>query len=160
MLMSNIFTNGMVDVMEKKINQDELAIFDINRDMRKAEKKLYGHRGKNIMNTDIKEHDEGYELYMDLPGFTKDEVKVSLENGYLTVEAAKGLDEDKEDKKNSKYICRERYAGDCRRSFYVGDAVTQEDIKASFKHGILKLEVPKKEKKSEIEKKNYVAIEG
>ena len=62
--------------------------------------------------------------------------------------------------KNSKYICRERYAGDCRRSFYVGDAVTQEDIKASFKHGILKLEVPKKEKKPEIEKKNYVAIEG
>ena len=152
MLMSNIFTNGLFD-----------DFFDdtwFNRDMRKAEKKLYGHRGKNIMNTDIKEHDEGYELYMDLPGFTKDEVKVSLENGYLTVEAAKGLDEDKEDKKNSKYICRERYAGDCRRSFYVGDAVTQEDIKASFKHGILNLEVPKKEKKPEIEKKNYVAIEG
>ena len=152
MLLSNIFTNGLFD-----------DFFDdawFNRDMRKAEKKLYGHRGKNIMNTDIKEHDEGYELYMDLPGFTKDEVKVSLENGYLTVEAAKGLDEDKEDKKNSKYICRERYAGDCRRSFYVGDALTQEDIKASFKHGILKLEVPKKEKKPEIEKKNYVAIEG
>ena len=96
--MSNIFTNGLFD-----------DFFDdawFNRDMRKAEKKLYGHRGKNIMNTDIKEHDEGYELYMDLPGFTKDEVKVSLENGYLTVEAAKGLDEDKEDKKNSKYICR------------------------------------------------------
>ena len=72
MLMSNIFTNGLFD-----------DFFDdawFNRDMRKAEKKLYGHRGKNIMNTDIKEHDEGYELYMDLPGFTKDEVKVSLEN--------------------------------------------------------------------------------
>lgn len=71
MLMSNIFTNGLFD-----------DFFDdtwFNRDMRKAEKKLYGHRGKNIMNTDIKEHDEGYELYMDLPGFTKDEVKVSLE---------------------------------------------------------------------------------
>ena len=87
--MSNSFTNGLFD-----------DFFDdtwFNRDMRKAEKKLYGHRGKNIMNTDIKEHDEGYELYMDLPGFTKDEVKVSLENGYLTVEAAKGRDEDKED---------------------------------------------------------------
>ena len=151
MLMSNIFANGLFD------DFFDDALF--NKDMKKAEKKLYGHRGKHIMSTDIKEHDEGYELYIDLPGFTKEEVKISLENGYLTVEASKNVEEGKEDKKNSKYICRERFAGDCRRSFYVGDAVNQEDIKASFKLGILKLEIPKK-KKEEIEKKSYIAIEG
>lgn len=153
MLMSNIFGNSLFDDFFND------PWFD-DRDVKKAERKLYGRRGKNIMNTDIKEHNDGYELYMDLPGFTKDEVKVSLEKGYLTVEAEKGLDEDKEEKKNSRYICRERYAGACRRSFYVGEAVTQDDIKASFKHGILKLDIPKKTKAPEVEKKNYVAIEG
>ena len=84
---------------------------------------------------------------MDLPGFTKDEIKVSLENGYMTISAAKGLDKDEQDKKSGRYIRKERYAGSCERSFYVGEDITEEDIKGEFKHGILKLFVPKKEAK-------------
>ena len=125
----------------------------------KVEKKLYGRHAKNLMKTDIKEMDNGYELIIDLPGFKKDEISIELENGYLTVSAAKGLDKDEEDKKG-KYIRKERYAGSCQRSFYVGDNLTQEDIKGEFKHGILTLFVPKKEAKPAVEQKKTIAIEG
>ena len=125
-----------------------------------VEKKLYGHHAKNVMKTDIKETDEGYELEIDLPGFTKDEVKVSLDNGYMTVSAAKGLDKDEQEKKSGKYIRRERYAGACERSFYVGDEITEEDVKGEFKHGMLKLFIPKKEAKPAVEQKKYISIEG
>ena len=111
------------------------------------------------MSTDVKEVENGYELEMDLPGFKKDEIKASVENGYLTISAARGLDEDEKDKKSGKYIRRERYAGACERSFYVGEGISQDDIKASFQHGILKLFIPKEPEKS-VEEKKYVAIEG
>ena len=133
-----------------------------NRTEDKAEKKLYGHHAGNLMKTDIKELDNGYELEIDLPGFKKDEIKAELNNGYLTVSAAKGLDEDKEDKedkKTGKYIRRERYAGACQRSYYVGEDITEEDIKASFEHGILTLFVPKKEAKPAEEEKKYISIQ-
>ena len=117
-----------------------------------------GKNAKNIMKTDIREHDEGYELDIDLPGFKKDEINVELENGYLTISAAKGLDKDGQDKKG-KYIRKERYAGAMQRSFYVGDAVTEEDIKAKFEDGILKLSIPKKDAKA-VETKKTIAIEG
>ena len=120
---------------------------------------LYGKHAKNLMKTDIKETDAGYELEIDLPGFTKDEVSAELNNGYLTVSAAKGLDQDEQEKDTGRYIRRERYAGSCQRSFYVGDDVTEEDIKGEFKHGILKLFVPKKEAKPAVEQKKYIAIE-
>ena len=107
-------------------------------------KKLYGRHGQNLMKTDIKEMEDGYELEMDLPGFKKEEISISLEDGNLTIQAAKGLDEDEKEKKSGRYIRRERYAGSCARSFYVGDDITEEDIKAEFKHGILKIFVPKK----------------
>lgn len=123
------------------------------------QKKLYGHRAKNVMSTDVKEVENGYELEMDLPGFKKDEIKASVENGYLTISAARGLDEDEKDKKSGKYIRRERYAGACERSFYVGEGISQDDIKASFQHGILKIFIPKEPEKS-VEEKKYVAIEG
>ena len=126
----------------------------------KAEKKLYGHRAANLMKTDIQEHDDGYTLEMDLPGFKKEEIQIELNNGYMTISAAKGLDEDEKDKKSGKYIRRERYTGSCQRSFYVGEDVTEEDIKAEFKHGILKLFIPKKEAKPAVEQKKYVSIEG
>ncbi len=112
------------------------------------------------MKTDIKETDKGYELVVDLPGFTKDEVKADLENGYLTIEAAKGLDKDEKEKETGKYIRKERYAGACSRSFYVGEEVDPGEIKAEFKHGILKLFVPKKEAKPAVEENKYIAIEG
>ena len=141
MLMPSIFGEDLFDNFMK-----DFPFFDDNAESN-VEKKLYGRRGKNLMKTDIKETEGGYELEMDLPGFTKDEIKVSLENGYMTISAAKGLDKDEQDKKSGRYIRKERYAGSCERSFYVGEDITEEDIKGEFKHGILKLFVPKKEAK-------------
>ena len=124
-----------------------------------VDKELYGKHAKNLMKTDVKDTKEGYKVDIDLPGFTKDEIKVSLENGYMTISAAKGLDKDEQDKKSGRYIRKERYAGSCERSFYVGEDITEEDIKGEFKHGILKLFVPKKEAKPAVEQKKYISIE-
>ena len=126
----------------------------------RAERKLYGHNAKNIMKTDIKEHKDGYELEIDLPGFHKDEIQAELKDGYLTISAAKQLNQDEKEKESGKYIRRERYSGSCQRSFYVGDEITQEDIKGEYKHGILKLFVPKKEAKPAVEQKHSISIEG
>ena len=134
-----------------------------DREFKNLEKKLYGHRAKNVMNTDIKESDNGYEMLIDLPGFAKEDVKVELNEGYLTVSAEKGFDKNESDSekdaKKGKYIRKERYSGSCKRSFYVGDAVTEQDIKASFKHGILTLTIPKKDAK-QIEQNRYIPIAG
>ncbi len=154
MLMPSIFGDNLFDDF-----MNDFPFFD-DRDVKKAEKKLYGRRGRNLMKTDIRETDHSYELEMDLPGFKKDEIRVSLENGYLTVSAAKGLDQDEQEKKTGKYIRRERYAGACERSFYIGEEVTQEEIKGEFKHGILKLTIPKKDAKAQVPEKKYIAIEG
>ena len=123
-----------------------------------VDKALYGKHANNVMKTDVKETDTGYEVDIDLPGFKKDEINAQLDNGYLTISAAKGLDKDEKDKKG-KYIRKERYAGVMSRSFYVGEGVTQEDIKAKYEDGILRLSVPKKEAKA-VENKKYIAIEG
>ena len=123
-----------------------------------VEKELYGKHAKNLMKTDVKDTKEGYEVDIDLPGFKKDEIKVQLKDGYLTLAAAKGLDKDEKDKEGN-YIRRERYAGSMCRSFYVGDAVSEEDIHAKYEDGILKLSVPKKAPEK-IEKDGYIAIEG
>ena len=152
MLMPSIFGNDMFGDFFTDPWFDEKEFKDM-------QKKLYGHRAKNVMSTDVKEVENGYELEMDLPGYKKDEIKASVENGYLTISAARGLDEDEKDKKSGKYIRRERYAGACERSFYVGEGISQDDIKASFQHGILKLFIPKEPEKS-VEEKKYVAIEG
>ena len=123
-----------------------------------VDKALYGKHTNNVMKTDVKETDTGYEVDIDLPGFKKDEINAQLDNGYLTISAAKGLDKDEKDKKG-KYIRKERYAGAMSRSFYVGEGITQEDIKAKYEDGILRLSVPKKEAKA-VENKKYIAIEG
>ena len=123
-----------------------------------VDKALYGKHANNVMKTDVKETDTGYEVDIDLPGFKKDEFNAQLDNGYLTISAAKGLDKDEKDKKG-KYIRKERYAGAMSRSFYVGEGVTQEDIKAKYEDVILRLSVPKKEAKA-VENKKYIAIEG
>ena len=152
MLMPSIFGEDLFDNFMK-----DFPFFDDNAESN-VEKKLYGRRGKNLMKTDIKETEGGYELEMDLPGFTKDEIKVSLENGYMTISAAKGLDKDEQDKKSGRYIRKERYAGSCERSFYVGEDVTHEDIKARFESGVLHLNIPKKDQ-PKVEEKKYISIE-
>ena len=151
MLVPSIFSDNFFD------DFFEFPFID-DRAEKNAERKLYGHHAANLMKTDIKEFDDKYEVEIDLPGFKKDEIGIELENGYLTVSAAKGLDKDEEDKKG-KYIRKERYAGAMQRSFYVGEYVTQEDIKAKYENGILRLSVPKKEAKP-VETKKTIAIEG
>lgn len=124
-----------------------------------VEKKLYGKHARNLMKTDVKDTDTGYEVDVDLAGFKKDEIQIELEKGFLTVTAAKGLDKDEKDKKEN-YIRRERYAGSMSRSFYVGEHVTEDDIHPKYENGILSFTVPKEEAKAIEDKKHYISIEG
>lgn len=133
-----------------------------DKELKRMEKKLYGNKGKNIMCTDIKENDEEYEIIIDLPGFMKDEVKISLENEYLTICASKHLEHDEvkneEEEKRGNFIRKERYCGKCKRSFYVGSDMNSSEISAKFENGILRLFVPKKEN-HHIESNKYIPIE-
>ena len=124
-----------------------------------VDKMLYGKHAKNVMKTDVKETDNSYEVDIDLPGFKKDEIEAKLEDGYLTISASKGLDKEEKNEKDGKYIRKERYSGAVSRSFYVGDELKQEDIKAKYEDGILKLSVPKKEPEK-VETTKHIAIEG
>lgn len=113
---------------------------------------LFGKNARHLMKTDVREKENTYELDIDLPGFKKDEVKIELDGGYLTISAAKGLNKDEEDKKGQ-YLRRERYSGECSRSFYVGEALEPKDVSATFEDGILKLSFPKEVEKKAPEKK-------
>ena len=137
---------------------DDWFDFPMEKDFFGGRNPLYGKHAKNLMKTDVRETENSYELDIDLPGFKKDEIQASVENGYLTISAAKGLDKDEKDKEGN-YIRRERYAGECSRSFYVGDGLTESDIQARYEDGILKLSVPKKDVK-ELTQNKYIAIEG
>ncbi len=116
-------------------------------------------RMNQLMKTDIREHENGYELDIDMPGFKKEDLKAELKDGYLTIEGHTSHNDDEKDK-NGKYIRRERFTGSCKRTFYVGEEVTEEDIKAKFVDGILKLSIPKKQQQPKVEQKKYIAIEG
>lgn len=113
---------------------------------------------KSVMNTDVRENENSYELDIELPGYKKEDVSAKLENGYLTIQARKTTEDGEKDQKGN-YIRRERYAGTCSRSFYVGEDVKQEEIRAKFEDGILKLTVPKVDQKK-VEEKKYISIEG
>ena len=149
MLMPGIFRENLFDDW---FDFPEFPDFD------KTERRLYGRYADRLMKTDVHEHDDHYEVDIDLPGFAKDEITLELNNGYLTVSAKKGLDHNQNDKKG-KLIRQERYEGAMQRSFYVGEELTEEDVKASFKHGVLSLNIPKKEAKAVPEKKT-IMIEG
>ena len=112
-----------------------------------------------LMQTDVEETETGYEVSMNLPGFEKKDVKAELKEGYLTITASTSQNNDEKDK-TGKYIRKERYSGTCSRSFYVGEDVTQQDIKARFENGVLKLSIPKKDAKPKVETPNYISIEG
>ncbi len=137
---------------------DDWLDFPDTRDLDKVERKLYGRHANRLMKTDVHEHEDHYEMDIDLPGFKKEEITVALKEGYLTVSAQKGLDEDDKDKKG-KLIRQERFTGAMKRSFYVGDHVKQEDVKAKFEHGVLKLTFPK-EKEEALPEQKTIMIEG
>ena len=126
-------------------------------ELRDIDRKLYGRHAAREMKTDVQEHDDHYEVDIDLPGFKKDEISLNLENGYLTVSAAKGLDQEKT--KKGKVIRQERYAGAMQRSFYVGEQLTEKDVTAKFENGVLSLTLPKEEPKR-ISGRRTIAIEG
>lgn len=147
MMMPSIFGENLFDDF-----MDDFAFPNVD-------KVLYGKHASNLMKTDVKETDSGYEVDIDLPGFKKDEIQMQLENGYLTVSAAKGLNMD-EKNEDGRYVRRERYAGSVSRSFYVGENVTEKDIHPKYENGILSFKMPKDDKKAIEEKKHYIAIEG
>ncbi len=111
-----------------------------------------------VMKTDIKEKKDKYLIDIDLPGYEKEDIKMEISDGYLTVHASVNKEVDDE-KEKGKYVRKERYVGECSRSFYVGDNVTEDEIKAKFKNGTLTIEVPKKEDKKELPDKKYIPIE-
>ncbi len=114
------------------------------------------HESK-IMKTDIKEHDDKYELLVDLPGFEKSDIKMHIEDGYLIINAKTNSENDEKDQ-NGKYVRKERYYGECSRSYYIGDQINEEDIKANFRNGTLNIEIPKKEEISKLNEKKYIEI--
>ena len=143
MLMPSIFGNDFMD---------DFFVFP-------QERKTTPTAKANLMQTDVKETETGYEVVIDLPGYSKENVNAELKDGYLIISATTSKNDD-EKSEDGKYIRKERYSGSCQRSFYVGEDITEQDIKAEFKHGILKLFVPKKEAQPKVENKKYVAIEG
>ena len=147
MLYPRIFNENLFDDL---MNFEWPAFPDIDR-------KLYGKHADRLMKTDVHEHDDQYEVDIDLPGFKKEEIHLALENGYLTVGASKGVDKEEKTRKG-KLIRQERYTGSMQRSFYVGEGRSEEDIKARFEDGVLKLTVPKKA--PALPEKKTIMIEG
>ena len=146
-----IFGENLMDVFDD---------FDRNffRNFGNMDRALYGKHAQNMMKTDVKETDEGYEVDIDLPGFKKDEIQLELNNGYLTISTQKALEKDEKNKKG-RMLRQERYAGVMQRSFYVGEHITEEDVKASYESGVLHLVLPKKDAPKAPEKKT-IQIEG
>jgi HSP20 family molecular chaperone IbpA len=122
-----------------------------------VDRKLYGKHAARLMRTDLKEHDDGYELAIDLPGFKKEEIDLQLHNGYLTISATKGLEEDGKDKKG-RLVHQERYCGSMSRSYYVGQSIREEDVKAKFENGVLTLRFPKET--NQLPERKTIMIEG
>ena len=131
--------------------------FDLLEDMFRIDP-FFSEEGSKVMKTDIKEKNNEYLLAVDLPGYDKNDIKISVEDGYLNIHAKTNTE--KEDKEEGKLIRKERYYGECSRSFYVGNNITDEEIKATYKNGTLKLVIPKKEEKKELPEKKYIQIEG
>ena len=145
-------------IFGENLFDDSLSdFFGFGRMMPQVGNELYGKHAKNLMKTDVRELDGSYELDVDLPGFKKDEVTVDLQDGYLTISAAKALDKDESDQKG-KFMRQERYTGSMSRSFYVGDDVESTDICAKYEDGILKISVPKTAHK-ELPKHSTITIE-
>ena len=145
-----VFGENLMDVFD---DFDRTFFRGFNR----PEHVLYGKNAAHMMKTDVKETEEGFEVDVELPGFKKEEIKLELNSGYLTISTEKSLE--KKDEKKGRILRQERYSGTMQRSFYVGGGITEEDIKAKYENGVLSLLIPKKEAKKEPEKKT-ILIEG
>ena len=130
--------------------------FDLLEDMFKIDP-FFSEEGSKIMKTDIKEKDDKFLIDIDLPGYEKEDIKIHIEDGYLNIVAKTSSKYD--EKNEGKFIRKERYYGECSRSFFIGDDITENDIKASFKNGTLRLEIPKIEKKKELPETKYIQID-
>ena len=146
-----VFGENLMDVFDD---------FDRNffRDVHNVDRALYGKHAQHVMKTDVRETEDGYEVDVDLPGFKKDEIKLALNQGYLVISAEKSMEKTDGNKKG-KMLRQERYAGVMQRSFYVGDSVTETDVKASYESGVLHIRIPKKEAQKLPEEKS-ILIEG
>ena len=152
MLMPKVFRR-------ENLFDDWFENFDLmDREMEQLNRKLYGKHSNREMLTDVKEHEDHYDVVIDLPGFKKEEIGVELNDGYLTITANKGHDEE-EKNKAGKIIRQERYSGMMSRSFYVGDEITSDEIHGKYEGGVLTLSVPKKEVQKEVEHSNRIMIE-
>lgn len=126
---------------------------DFDRMMQAADpRRVFGKRSANVMKTDVRETETGYDMFVDLPGFKKEDVKLDLQNGYLTITASRNEDRDEKDDQG-RYIRQERYTGSCARSFYVGEELKPQDVKARFQDGVLELSLPKAQARPQPEKK-------
>ena len=132
--------------------------FGLEREMRNLDRKLYGRKAGREMLTDVKEHDDHYDLEVELPGFKKEDLTVELNDGYLTITAEKSHDQNKE--KDGKLVRQERYAGVMSRSYYVGEDLKTEDIHGKYEGGVLTLSIPKREEQKKVESPNRILIEG
>jgi len=149
----------MPKLFERDLFDDWFDEFGMQKEIDAMNRKLYGQRATRQMLTDIKEHEDHYDVQIDLPGFRKEDISVELNDGYLTITAAKGHDQE-EKNKAGKVIRQERYAGEMSRSFYVGDELSSEDIHAKYEGGVLTLKVPKKQEQQELEHPERIMIEG
>ena len=145
MYMPSIFGSDMFEDFFRDLDQSYVP------------KALYGKRAKNLMKTDIREDEKGYQLAIDLPGYRKDELKLELKDGYLTISAEKNEEKEQKDEKG-RMIRQERYAGSVQRSFFVGEQLKEEDIKAKYEDGVLRLEIPKKEEEKKLPERRYIEM--
>lgn len=152
MLMPALFGENLIDDFFKDF--EGFPFYDDTQRAGRRPKQSYASKTDKLMRTDIKETKDGYILITDLPGFKKEDIQVSIEDGCLTIFAQKT-----EDDENERYLRRERYCGMLQRSFYVGENITREDIKAQFKHGVLRLSIPKKKPVEQTEQSKYITIE-
>lgn len=116
---------------------------------------FFSRKQPNLMKTDIREKEDKYIIEVDLPGCDKENINLELNDGYLKISSTVSKEENEEEEK---YVRRERYYGECSRSFYVGEDITEEDIDAEFKNGILKVEIPKKELEEQIKETKRIEI--
>ena len=151
MLVPSIFGENLFDDW-----MDDFPVF--NGFDNNVNRKLYGKHANRVMLTDVHEKEDHYEVDIDLPGFKKDEITLQLKEGYLTVTAAKGLDEEEKDKKGTP-VRIERYGGTMQRSFYVGEDITKDEIHAKYEDGVLRLTVPKKEETKKLPENETIMIE-